>query len=177
MKNKSFTYLLPLFCKYLSRENPELNEMLFVTFLDQCYSYKNVNDKLENSYILQIKKPKDRNNIFQKMLSNLKKSSIFAEQKFDNKYFYIYLDIPKTIIKSYNDFINGRFSKICDKNKKIILSFAKTHVNLSFSVEVNQILSKSIEKRKLLEKALDIEISKDTELSSIPNTLSETLKL
>jgi len=175
--NKSFTYLLPLYCKYLKSENSELTENLFIEFLKECYCYNKVDDQLKEQFILQLNKPKEKNNIFQKYLSNLKKSSIFKGLTIAEEYYFIYLNIPKELSNDYINFINGRYSEFENDNKIIVLKSSKDNVSLSFSAEINQIFSKSPQRREELEKKLNMKIPRDIELSSIPDTLSETFKL
>ena len=79
MQNKSFTYLLPLYCKYLYKENSKLEESLFINFIKKCYSYQKVNDQLDNCFIIQLEKPIKNDNIFNIFLENIKKSSIFVD--------------------------------------------------------------------------------------------------
>lgn len=175
--NKSFTYLLPLYCKYLKDENLELEEKLFVSFVDECYCYSNVNDQLEKKFIIQLNRKNEDQELLRKYLQNIKKSSIFDRLKNSGNHYFIYFNIPDEILKDYQNFIKGKFSKFKASNKIYILKFFKDNVSLEFSTKVNQIFSKSKQKKEELEKELEVVLPEDSELSSIPDTLSETLKL
>lgn len=174
MNNKSFTYLMPLYCKYLRDENPDLKDIIFLDYLKECYIYHKVNDTNKDCFILKFEKPTEKDEIFQKMLFNLKKCSIFAEQLSENNSCYIKLITPNIIEDARNKFIKGHFSIINQKDKIIILKFLKEHISTAFSTEINFIFSKNKYRREELEKQLGITIPKDLELSSIPDQLSET---
>lgn len=176
MQNKSFTYLLPLYSKFLINESKELNEGLFLDFIENCFTYHKVNDNIQNCFILQLRVPEKNDEIFRIFLNNLKKSIIFVEQFKENEYFFIRLNIPNEIWKSYKKFITGKYSELDEKNKRIILQFAKNHFSIDFSNRVNRIFRKSPELRAELEEKLAVSISKNSELSSSPNINKETYK-
>ena len=177
MRNKSFTYLLPLYCKYFIQENPELKEILFVQHTKNCYAYKKVNDKSYKLFTIQLIRPKERDENFQKYLSNLKKSAIFVEIEVTDEDMFLSFKIPEEIKDARSKFMQGKYSMIKSGDKRTILSFIKKHISIDFSTHVNNIFSKNKKMRKGLEEALDVTLPEDAELSSKPDLEEETINL
>lgn len=175
--NKSFAYLLPLFSKYLISENKELEEAYFAIWVEECYCYCKVNDKLENIYTIKLTKPEKKNEIYQKYLSSLKKSNIFANQHNTEESNYISFKIPKEIENTYLKYLKGEYSKINSKDKTIALSFIKNRISKEYSIKMNRIFSKNEKEREELENKIGMKLPKDSELSSKPNKISETFKI
>lgn len=175
--NKSFTYLLPLFIKELKKGNKEIEEILFVIFVEECYCIYKVDDKEENLITIKLEKPKKYNEIFSKYLSNLKRSIIFTKQHNTETEIFITFNVPKELEESYNCFLNGSFSKIKPIDKTTILKFIKNNSSGDYHTMIRSVLIKSDKRRKVMEEELKVKIPDNIELSSKPDLISETFKL
>ena len=79
-------------------------------------------------------------------------------------------DIPKGFEREYRAFILGKYSKFSRDYKLDILDFH----NLDIENEIGQILFKSDKRRELLEKRLNADLPKESELLSIIDIEAET---
>lgn len=175
IRNKSVTYLLPLFCKYFVSKNIELREAIFVSYLENCYLYLKNKEDIYEGFIISLNKPKESGINFEYFVENLKNNDIFVNYyEEENKIIFQY-KIPDSIQKTYQKFIEGKYSEIDEKHKKIILEFAKRNVSIDTSIRIMRVLSKSPELKKELELKLGMELSSKIELSSKPDITKETL--
>lgn len=177
IKNKSVTYVLPLFCKYFASENINLQEALFVSFLENCYVFVKNKENIDEKFIIELNKPKDEKLIFENFIINLKNSIIFAEYFENNENIILIFHLPDTIKDTYYKFIEGNYSQINQEDKKVILEFCKSYTSLELSMKILKIFSKSETLRKELEEQLNMKIPKDIELSSKPNIELETFNI
>lgn len=173
--NKSCTYILPLFCTYFYKENKLLEEVLFTSFLNNCFCIKKENNKRNKEFTIQFNNIKD-NKIFDNFLLNLEKTSIYISS-LKGIHINITFSIPEELLESYNNYLVGSFSQILEEDKKTILSFSKRNISKEISLELHQIFSKSEKKRKELEEKLGMKIPKELELTSKPNVNQETFNI
>lgn len=166
--NKSKTYLLPLFIKelnlkfeekivntYLFLDNYKTEEDLFIIL----YNYDGSDEFAEYEYQMQ-------------------NSEHFVTQVgVGNKELYVF-KIPSKIRWEYDAYKAGAYSAFRDDKKRIILSYVANKVgriNQTYQ-DVKDVLFKSLERRKRMEKNLAIKLPPNCELSSIYIKEKETFR-
>ena len=172
--NKSLNYILPLVYNSLEKE------LVF----DSEYFVKKVLPYLKNSFVKYRNK-----NCFALLLSieaisfleDCKKSINFLRQLTSGEDKLVVFSIPKEHVDSYNRFLNGKYSFICDNDKLIILEFANKYSKRIYDNVVSVLYpnSKTGELyRRKLEDELNVKISKRSELlSKIDVDGSETYRI
>lgn len=100
-------------------------------------------------------------------------SSFIAVENPSSKHLLLVFKVPTKYKKDFENFKLGKYSKLRDSYKLQILDFHR------FDIDGNmgQILFKSKERREYLERKLDAELPKDSELYSIMNEEEETFNL
>ena len=105
---------------------------------------------------------------FEKALSKFK----YFKKRYDPSpdYVMFVFDVPKEHIKNYDNFINGKYSKLSREYKIDILDFHE----LEADGEVGQILFKSPKRKKIMEEKLGATLENNSELLSIITRNNET---
>lgn len=148
--NKTCIFILPLLCKQ-TFSFFEYDYSLYNGFISEDYNYLYLQYKFNNSE--EYLKLEDKLSSLPEFIQLYDPSEQFVIFKFklNNKY--------------TNDIINlveGKYSQISENSKKEILAFHKLN-NTSF---LGQVLYKNKELKTNLEKSLNMQISKDSELMS-----------
>tara|TARA_B100001093_G_scaffold514357_1_gene588219 strand:+ start:1235 stop:1804 length:570 start_codon:yes stop_codon:yes gene_type:complete len=163
MRNKSFTYILPMMSLYFDL----------------------VKEGLLNTFVRSTDYPKLKNHIFflYKFSSNkkfleyedyLEKQELFEISYDPDKFHAMYVfKIPDGHRNIYDQFLKGRYSKFPQDYKVHIFKF---HNITSPSHRVAQVLFRHPDLREEWEDKLDVVISEDAEVSSPPNIKLETYK-
>lgn len=181
--NKSFIYLFPLIYREIINES-EIDPDIF---------YKeNWLPIFVNSYCItdipgQIALKIYSGDASDKFLEIIKNSSIFASLSTIDIYTTVFINIPTAALISYDNFIRGKYSKIQDDDKKIIVKFCKSFLfqgNGKDAVAamnmVTDILYKNPKRAEILMHKFGINKSDwnpEWELSSIINEDEETFKI
>ena len=161
MRNKSFTYILPMMSLYfdVKRENllntfircddyPKLkNHIFFLYKFSGAKKFLEYEDYLENQELFEISYDPDRHN------------AIYG------------FKIPDSHLSIYNKFLKGRYSKFPQDYKVHIFKF---HDIKNPSHRVAQVLFKHPDLREEWEDKLGVVISEDAEVSSPPDMKLET---
>ena len=105
---------------------------------------------------------------FEKILKEVK----YFKRRYDPSpnYVMFVFDIPKGFRREYRAFMLGKYSKFSREYKLDILDFHNADIN----DEVGQIIFKSDKRRELLEKRLNADLPKESELLSIIDIEAET---
>mgnify|MGYP001398313839 FL=1 len=105
---------------------------------------------------------------FEKILKEVK----YFRRRYDPSpnYVMFVFDIPKGFRREYRAFMLGKYSKFSREYKLDILDFHGADIN----DEVGQIIFKSDKRRELLEKRLNADLPKESELLSIIDIEAET---
>jgi hypothetical protein len=105
---------------------------------------------------------------FEKILKEVK----YFRRRYDPSpnYVMFVFDIPKGFRREYRAFMLGKYSKFSREYKLDILDFHNADIN----DEVGQIIFKSDKRRELLEKRLNADLPKESELLSIIDIEAET---
>ena len=105
---------------------------------------------------------------FEKILKEVK----YFKRRYDPSpnYVMFVFDIPKGFRREYRAFMLGKYSKFSREYKLDILDFHGADIN----DEVGQIIFKSDKRRELLEKRLNADLPKESELLSIIDIEAET---
>lgn len=145
----------------------EYTDILSVLENTYCF-YKN-GDKNKKKFVFECRKS-DKN------LSELFKSDTFVEL-IENEDKTIFLFDVNDIKTTYEHFINGKYSKISEDDKSIILDFVYNHFDKKVFKKTSEILYKKDELRKELEKNLNMSLPEGIELSSKIEIDTETFNL
>lgn len=164
MRNKSFTYVLPMLSKHFDvRKKNLLN-----TFI-----YSTDKPKLKNHIFLLYRFSGEKEFLeYEDYLENLK----FFETSYDpDKLHTIYcFKIPKEGLDVYNKFLKGKYSEFTQDYKVHIFKF---HNIKDPTHRVAQVLFKHPDLREEWEDKLGVTISEDAEVSSPPNVDLETYQI
>jgi len=163
MLNKSYSYLLPLF-----NEKCKLNHEYFIMLKN---IYTRYNDNLE--YFVLCYEYGDHEK-FLEYLNELRNNNLFEEEYKIDDLLYLVFKFPKEYLSEYYYYKNGQFSKFSDRAKLIILEYVFTYHKNSSGNNIREILYKEKSLKERLESQLNLNLSKDVELSSIPNLKLET---
>ena len=161
--NKSKSYILPLLNDFVEIKN--------VNDIDNTYLFLEGSDK---EYI--IVKYKKTTETFE-YLNSIKGNDLLAEVRETDNNLYLFFNVPDEIRNDYYHFINGKFSKIYNKNK-IISFLSKNYTSRHFNTiqRIKQVLFKDRALKAEIEYNLDITLPDDSELSSKPIKEMETLQ-
>jgi len=153
--NKSKSYILPLLDDYVKLKH--------VREVNNCYLFLEGD---ENKYIIIEYK---KNNL-EDYLIELRNNQYFIDIVEKEDFYIILFKVPDGIKEDYNKFIEGKFSKIYNKDK--IIKFLMTHYSSSeFKAiqRIKQVLYRDRALKEELEYTLDVLIPENAELSSIPS--------
>lgn len=166
--NKSKSYILPLFSKYVELD-----------FLDEIYNTYCYNEEYEDEcFIIVYTKSDDKE--FKNYIDELKNNKYILNITNYEEYIVVIFNIPQELKKDYNNFLEGKFSKINKHHKMHILKFLVDvygKSDIKVIREIEGVLYKKETLRKRLEEELEMSITADLELSSIPDTNRETFYL
>ena len=123
--NKSFLYLFPVIYNAII-EDCKLNYNYFsendlMTTIKNTYSYSGMLEFFSISF-----RDSDKIKVIDK---ELHKCSFIIGGHSDGDIITYTFSIPDSCRDCYNKFINGKYSKISDNDKKLIVKFAKTFLN------------------------------------------------
>lgn len=164
--NKSYSYLIPLLneeCKI------DINWFLLINNVYTNYEYE--------KDVICIKYDKYTNDDYIKYLEELKSNKLFKYCISSDEYEVLIFDFPNQYLQEYVCFKRGRFSEFRDIAKRKILDYILSGHSIKQVHNIRDVLYKSNSLRKTLEDKLNIQLDKDTELSSIPDIEKETLIL
>lgn len=169
--NKSKSYIVPLFNKYVPVKCTELliNTFCFIQgFTEEdifCLLY-NIEQDTEDNF-----KEKFLINHYQQY------SHLIKIDKFTNKLVFIF-KIPENLVGQYHLFLNGKYSKLSKESKIIILNYLKNNYpsEIKMIMLIKDILYQNQVLRKKIETDLDLILSEDAELSSVIDRDRETFK-
>lgn len=164
--NKSKSYVLPLYSKYINIRYIDLIRNTYL-FLEGKYD--------EGLIIEYINKD---NEDFKSYLEEISTNEFVNEIIYKEDFIFVVLKLPVELNSDYYNFINGSYSKI--KEKKTIVKFLSENygaVQFKAINRINQVLNRDKALRAELEYNLDMVLPEDCELSSIPDKISETLIL
>lgn len=178
--NKSFIYLFPLIYEELV-EDLNIDHSYFadnklILLVQNTYSFVN-DDKL---FTLELEKSDDSMILIELLI----KSKYYLKHNIEDT-IHIVFNIPLNCNDCYNKFINGKYSRYNDSDKKIIIKFVEsfTEYDLELSKKMvfntKQVLNKSYDRVKMLIDLYSInecDWDKDWEVSSIINIEDETYK-
>lgn len=166
--NKSKAYILPLLNYYV-----DLN---FINKIKNTYLF------LENdldSYII-LKYGENEDEEFQNYLIELSTSDYCKEIITKDAETYCIFTIFEEVREDYESFVIGKFSEISVRSKKKIVSFSLKNYgigNIKTINKIKQILDKDTKLKRKIEEDLDVILSEESELSSLPNLNNETIRL
>ncbi len=166
IKNKSFIYIFPLIIRYFKDNNDNPNIKGLIGNIINTYIYFKNKNKV-SKIVLECKKNKTDLDF------------ILKDDKFDKlieteSTIIFILKIDESFQDTYKLYIEGKYSKICDKDKATILQFAHVNFDMELFKTVSGVLNKKNEYKKFLEKKLQVTIPDDIELSSKINEDAET---
>lgn len=131
--------------------------------------------KIENkqNYIILLYR-KSRKKVFKEFVQLVQKLKHFESIEEPNKHCYsITFRVPMKYKKNFKMFLNGKYSKFDDEYKLSILDFHRYDID----GRLGQILFKSPQRKRELEKRLDAELPEDSELYSILTLDQEQLQI
>lgn len=163
MLNKCYSYLLPLF-----NEECTIDGDYFI-MLNNVYT--RYNDELGYFVICY---ENDDNAEFLKYIQTLHENYLFVESFNDDELIYMVFNFPEEYAHEYDCYLNGKFSVFRDSSKLIILDYILGIHKTTSAENIRKVLYKEKELRESLEFKLGLTLSKDLELSSIPDIGLET---
>lgn len=166
--NKSKAYILPLLNYYI--------DLKFINKIKNTYLF--LENDLE-SYII-VKYGKNEDEEFQNYLIELSTNDYCKEVVIKEKETYCIFTVFEEVREDYESFVIGKFSKISIRSKKEIVSFSLKNYgagNIKTINKIKQILDKDTRLKREIEEDLDVTLSEDSELSSLPNLENETIRL
>lgn len=167
--NKSKTYLLPLLSEFVDLDKK------FWRFIKNTY----INIEGYENCLAILHDFSFRNPDFTAYEHKLINNELFVELiDIDDKVLYIF-KFPEDYMHEYKCFKKGKFSSFGTDAKELILEYYnfvyKKNINAtSFLLKLNQILFKDQKLKRQIENELNVTLSDDTELSSIPDEKEET---
>jgi len=178
--NKSKSYLLPLFVTDIF-----VNEYDCVPrMVSNTYLFSNVYANADKCLYIEIDYDLLRSAVdVEKFIGYLRSTGMLLSCFYDNyqypEYLYVCLEVPPEFERDYDMYLQGKYSKFSDNAKACILIFFKEYFSdyMERIHVMRQILYKSRQRRKTLEKVLGVELDDETELDSIYDKGEETLKL
>lgn len=165
MLNKSFSYLFPLILDYdkIKYRHYVINTFLFLEGLPT------------DDLILAVLLKEDDSDEFLEFQEELYNSRLF-DFEFTTPKGQIIVFNMEVFKLEYEKFLDGTYSNYLTSSKDIILRFLKNSLRLSKNdlEDFEGIFYKKEKYRLKLEEQLNVEISKDAELSSIYDIVNET---
>jgi hypothetical protein len=161
LRNKSYTYLLPL----LGDKSSVFKNCSGVFYKD------NNKPEIKNKVLLLFRMNKEWS---EKLHDWIKKLHLYNDfYKVDEEYSMYVFNLPEGYKKNYHLFIKGRYSEMDDEFKRHILKFHSDLQTNQGSVAVKQVLYRDEKLYQKWEETLDILIPRTQEISSIPDDKSE----
>lgn len=166
MTNKSKSYILPLFNNYVD-----------IKYIGLVYNTYLFMEGEENNYLI-IQYNNENLDDFQQYIDKLSEYDLVSKIDRSDEYIYVFLEVPEELQNDYDSFVSGRFSNISRKND-IINFLTKNYGAVHFKIinRIKQVLYKDRALKEEIEYDLDITLPESSELSSIPEKVTETLKL
>lgn len=171
-RNKSFTYILPLFDVFVEVKYFELLQNTYLWFDDNkedvfCLLYK---------FDGSLDGPAFSRKGFTMYEQRLRENEYYIDDVDYGQYVLFIFNLPEDIIEEKHKFIEGKYSKLTDESKSTILKF--------FRYKYGNLVAKTIENVLVKAEALRIELSEkivhhipeDAELSSIIDPEDELFK-
>lgn len=169
-RNKSFTYILPLFNVYTEIKYFHLlvNTYLWLDDEDEecfCLLYK-----FDGSVTGQFRAREG----FTLYEERLRQSKYYLDEADYGPYVLYKFKLEDELIEERNKLILGKYSKLKDENKSTIIRFCKNKYNILTANAVKDVLYKAKELREKLSEQIKHYIPEDAELSSILDKNEET---
>ncbi len=153
-KNYSCTYIAPLIDNFVTlNKNVVVNTFLF------DINYPEYNSDMVRGLFVLLKYEKDKT-INKEIISS---KYHVMHYPVDNNYYMVYIKFPLDIIQDTIYVIQGKYSKLSDKSKGLILKYH----NQTRMDKLYKILHKSPEYRKELENSLNVILGDEVELGNI----------
>lgn len=168
-KNKSSTYLLPLFNQHFKVEYPKLlvNTYLFYDDIGEdvfCILYK-FNGKTIGKYGNRQGFP-----VYEERLRN---HELYLGEADYGPFVLYQFRLPDELIETKHKFIEGKYSTFEDKYKKIIIQTMLDYYGVNVASAISNILYKSKQLREHMETKLMCLLPNGAELSSVINLNEE----
>jgi hypothetical protein len=170
------------------KSNFDYNKLTKARVFIRCmlsYPFDFYGDDFHNCYIgktdpvmyLVFKKPiKDFYN-FNKINDTLNTDEYYCGTKSTNNWHIIKMNIPQQYVNDYYKFIDGKYSKMSEDYKENLLNtLLKYDVTKIVYKKIKECLYPTKEARKKLEDELNVTLSTDAEVMSIPNLDIEIYK-
>lgn len=169
-KNKSTTYFLPLFDSYFRIKYFNLLQNTYFFYDDIkedifCILYK-FDGRVVGSY-----QSRDGFTVYEQ---RIRESKLYMSEEDFGEYVLYVFKLPDELIETKHTLLEGKYSKLSDKQKEKIVHFIYEKYGNGPATQVSNILYKSAELRERLEEILNHTIPKDAELSSIIEAEEET---
>ena len=149
--NKTTTYLLPLIGK--TKQTLKFNSYFVNSFIDESLQYIGILYRFTGTQL------------YKEFEETIMKDKLYIKHIEYDPYHVMYvLRIPDEYHRDIENFLIGKYSQFSDNLKKRIISFHGINRD-SF---IYQVIYKSENLRRLMEKDLGSPIEKDSELSSVP---------
>lgn len=160
-RNRSTTYILPLILDHICLEFPTIDD----NFVNKCILNRLINTYIfendEKKFVFRLQKNVD-SLVF---LELIEKSIIFDRHESDEDSLVIVLNVPNDCVDSFDKFVNGKYSRICEKDKQSILEFARSVFNKNMQYIIGSVLYKDKDYIKKLMEGLGMT---DNYIKSLP---------
>lgn len=169
-RNKSFTYILPLFNIYV--------EIKYFHLLVNTYLW--TDDVTEDCLCLLFKfdgnvtgqfQAREGFTMYEKRLRN---SEYYIDEEDHGEYVLYKFRLEDELIEEKHKFIAGKYSKLKEENKTTIIKFCKAKYNIATANAIKDVLNRAPKLRERLSEEIKHYIPEDAELSSIINIDDET---
>lgn len=160
MYNKSRTYILPLICARLDISHQYCGNTYLYTYDDF--------DKYQ-LYVEHVFGEDVDIEEYNNKLSKTKTLDVVVLDEHKRKYLYCF-KLDNDFKDTYDKFVSGKYSKISNVDKNIILSYwtdVYAGTQRPFINKLRNILNRAPSLREELETKLNVKLKKDAELSSI----------
>lgn len=135
-------------------------------------AFMGIENEFEDKIVLLYKIYQDP--LFTKFLDIIQRFRSFYELRYlDNHHLLVIFNVPTKAQKNFDRFKNGKYSELSKLYKLKILEYHKMEVG----GVVGQILFKSPNRKKKIEKMIGMEIPDDAEVYSIPNLKTELFNI
>lgn len=168
-RNKSFTYILPLFDVYVEVKYFDLlvNTYLWSDDLQMdtfCLLYK---------FDGSLKGSAHSRKGFTMYEQRLRENEYYIDDIDYGPYVLFIFNLPEDIIEEKHKFIEGKYSRLTDESKSTILKFSNYKYGSLTAKSIENVLKKSVKLRESLSERIKHYIPEDAELSSVIDPVEE----
>jgi len=165
LKNtRSKTYIVPIISEYIA-----INKDLLITSYLYDVNFPEINiENIEGLFLLFSWSENSVHKLYEDTL--IQSSHITKHYDVDHKHYMVYFKFPEEIKLDIRYIMNGKFSRVSDETKKVILKYWQSAQNS----KIYGILTKSAKYREKLEDELNVKIPIDAELGDRLNSHEET---